>query len=82
MTKKFRTAVNLQGYIFCARRVTNVSGNANNGANDGFFYLNANYASSNLYRNISAQLCLTKIRERIYDRYLLVKNEDCLTMCW
>ena len=51
-------AVNLQGYIFCARRVTNVSGNANNGANDGCFYLNCNNASSNLNRNIATQLCL------------------------
>lgn len=38
------------------RRVAHVGGNANNKANAGVFYLNANNASSNANRNIGTRL--------------------------
>ena len=38
--------------------VVNSGGNANNGTNDGAFYLNANNVLANVNRNISGRLCL------------------------
>jgi hypothetical protein len=40
----------------CAFRVTNVGGNADNGAQSSVFTLNANNVSSNRNRNIGRQL--------------------------
>lgn len=41
-----------------SQQVANVSGNANNEANAGFFYWNLNNTSGNRNQNISTQLSL------------------------
>ncbi len=40
--------------------MANSGGNANNGLNDGGFYLNLNNAAANLNANISTHVCLLK----------------------
>jgi len=52
--------------VVCLRsgwQVTNSGGNANETANAGTFYLNANNTSSNINRNISGQLCLFGVKK-------------------
>jgi hypothetical protein len=41
------------GFVLAYWRVANSGGNANNGTNDGAFYLNVNNAATNLNRNIT-----------------------------
>lgn len=71
------------GSVSAHWQVVNSGGNANNAANDGAFYLNANNASSNLNRNISGHVVF-KYEKNKYgtEPHLLVKKKDSLTMCW
>ena len=48
-------------YSHTGWRVSNVSGNTNNGALGGVFYFNFNNASSNANTNISGRLCFAPV---------------------
>lgn len=60
------------------QRAPIVSGNANNGANAGFSYVNSNNAASNTNANISSQLCFLKSWE--CQAMALAKKSRCINV--